>query len=1575
MISINWNLFKAKFDGKENKEFERLAYHLFCIEHNNKIGIFRFKNQTGIETDPIKTEKGFEGFQAKYYEGKLSGHKDDIIDSIRKAKQKNNHLTHLHLYLNLEVSESSKKHIKEPIFKTEIENTARDLNLELIWRVPSNFEIKLSDPSNSHIAKYFFDNEKTVIDLLNFLEGHTSSLFLSIQTDIVLNNEVIKINRNSEIDSLSKNISSDSVTIISGEGGTGKTALVKDLFVAKNRTIPFYVFKSAEFNLNDINILFRSYGNYIVKDFIEAHSEEKNKIIVFDSSEHISDFENQEPLTNFLSLLIENSWSILFTTRLNYLDDLKFQFLNVFRVKFQDYRIEKISINQLQELSENHSFTIPQNIRMKEILRNLFYLDEYLKFYDNDSAQTDLDQFKRSIWYNKIQNSKNKKSNLHLQRERCFISIVKKKSDEGTFYVQTSVDCTDDALISLQNDEIIGFDNKSGGYFITHDIYEEWGLETIIDRAFNSASSYEFFFKTIGNSLVIRRAFRNWLSEKLYNNSDEIKLFIEQSFINVDIVQHWKDEILTSVLLSEYSEIFFRRFETEISQNNFQYLQKIIFLLRIACKTIDNTLLKAIPDLAKEHPSLIFTKPTGNGWNRTIALVYEKLSLLESQDWKFIVPLLDDWSLSIKKGKTTRLCGLIALHLYKKKEQDSSFYFSSSIEEKIIEIILNCAVEIKNELNQIFDEVLKSDEITNQIPYFDLCDTILNGKANNLAVILSSPKYVTKLANFFWIDEHWMERPFSRSDVESYYGIKDNHDYYPASAYQTPMYNLLRFDFSNAINFLIEFVNKTVENYAHSGFDEDLKTVELNISNEKVIKQYLSHSLWEAYRGSSSPVVPKLLQSLHMALEKYLLESAKNEDAEIIESWLIYLIEKSVSASITAVVTSIALAYPDKLFGVAKIIFSCTEFFHYDNMRVINGERTAKSIVGISSIGYRHKLHYDERVNALNDNHRKNSLENQIVLYQFFSNPGISEEVAESRKQEVWKILDKFNELTPVEEEEDSKVKRLLLARIDRRKMKPEYSQQGDSVVVNLNPQLNEELKEFSQKGLESYNESSKYLALHLWGTQQFKNSEIYGEYPQYDNNPELVLKETKEVEKLVSDSQKSVYIWVYQNIPGFSCSALINKFDTQLSQEDLDYCENIIAQFSLFPFNENYEYQISDGVEASVNTLPKLMKLFPQNNSHYLLILFFLLFDRTPIGAYKRICDYSLETISDHFFTDSHLNLKKILLCFLKYKPLFNNFRQDNKKELANYRNWRGNFHSKAIQKFIEKYDDSLDNFFESDDLIFENVSFEDLSIEDLEIIFQLIPSDSVDDDLLIIVNELIKVFASKLFLQDKYDDKIDYTARHRIYKKLSYFLLSREQNSVAKYFVPFVENFSISDNFNDFLQEIILAENNIKKYDQFWIIWSQIYSLIIENKESRSHYYEKMVKNFLLADIFVRPPDDDWHLLKDREKSFYQNIVDDIGEFPHTLNAMAKFLSQAGYCFIEDGIFWLSEIIRKNKHDNFDASTIYLLENLIKKYIFLNRARIKKTLPLKKNIVGILNYLILSGSVSAYLLREDIL
>ena len=53
---MNWNKFAIKNENKEQWAFEQMAYLLFCSEFNNNIGLFRYKNQTGIETEPLKKD-------------------------------------------------------------------------------------------------------------------------------------------------------------------------------------------------------------------------------------------------------------------------------------------------------------------------------------------------------------------------------------------------------------------------------------------------------------------------------------------------------------------------------------------------------------------------------------------------------------------------------------------------------------------------------------------------------------------------------------------------------------------------------------------------------------------------------------------------------------------------------------------------------------------------------------------------------------------------------------------------------------------------------------------------------------------------------------------------------------------------------------------------------------------------------------------------------------------------------------------------------------------------------------------------------------------------------------------------------------------------------------------------------------------------------------------------------------------------------------------------------------------------------------------------------------------------------
>ena len=155
---LNWNLFGARFDQEEQWAFENMAYFLFCSENECSLGLFRYKNQPGIETEPIEKDGVLIGFQAKYYKADLNKKKKDIKDSIDEAKSYHPSISTLVFYLNAEFSKNVKTK-SDPQYKTEIERYADSKNIKIDWRVPSQIEFQLAQPRNKWIKDIFFGKD------------------------------------------------------------------------------------------------------------------------------------------------------------------------------------------------------------------------------------------------------------------------------------------------------------------------------------------------------------------------------------------------------------------------------------------------------------------------------------------------------------------------------------------------------------------------------------------------------------------------------------------------------------------------------------------------------------------------------------------------------------------------------------------------------------------------------------------------------------------------------------------------------------------------------------------------------------------------------------------------------------------------------------------------------------------------------------------------------------------------------------------------------------------------------------------------------------------------------------------------------------------------------------------------------------------------------------------------------------------------------------------------------------------------------------------------------------------------
>lgn len=1571
----DWNIFKAKFSDNPQSNFEWLCYLLFCVEFRLPLGIFRYKNQSGIETNPVTHENEVIGWQAKFYETTLSGHKIDLIEMLKKSKSNYQNLTKIIFFTNQEWGQGKLQNDSE--VKMAVEEEAEKLKIQIEWRTASYFESPYVILENKLISQYFFSLQKNIMDSITEMRRHTESLLLEIQTSIAFNECNIELDRSELLQNLNTDLERNSIIVLSGEGGVGKTAVVKKLYNVLGNSTPFYIMKANEFEVSNIDHLFKD-TNF--KDFIEVHTNDSKKIFVIDSAEKLMALNNYDPFKEFLSEILRTGWKVVFTARSQYLTDLDIHFIDHFKLRPSRIHVSNLSQDELGSLAKSHNFELPNDYKLLELIRNPFYLSEYLKFY-TEGSNVGYIKFKELLWNKTIKKARP-------SREQCFLQIALKRANENQFFI--SFDSNDLNIEALVQEGVLGY--EVAGYFITHDIYEEWALEKIIESEFVKKESTIGFFEKIGDSFAIRRSFRNWISEKLYLEVESVKEFIEEIIDNDEVIGFWKDEVIISVLLCDYSQYFFSSFKRALLDPNRELLRRVSFLLRISCKEVDDVFRQSkdrnIDLLSIKY---IFTKPKGSGWNSLIQFVYYNLDEIELKNVNFILPIVHDWNSNFKKGETTRLSGLIALKYYQWVLQENvHFSHDDDIMDKIQETILYGAGELKAELAAIFDEVLVNKSKNHRAPYYALIEMLLTKTFVNMEVVKSLPEYVLKLGDLFWFHSNErIDRFHSRLGVEEDFCIDERiSKYFPASAYQTPIYWLLKTKFAQTINFILDFTNKTVECFTKSERGQnEVETTQVYVE-DKSYQQYICNRLWNIYRGTQG--TPYVLESMHMALEKVLLEVAKNIDVSTLEGWLLYLLKNSKSASITAIVVSIVLAYPTKTFNVAIDLFKTKDLFFYDTSRMVL-DQSAKLNYSIGyGLNYNSRLYEDERIESCNDKHRAKTLEYIAREYQFFRTDEISEEEAEQRQQAIWDVLDTYyKDLSEVSvEDEQTKTWKLYLARIDRRKMSPILEEKDGNILISFNPELEPEVREYSETSLRQNSEKMKYTSLKLWAHYRIKNGEQYRQYTSYEDDPKLALKEVREIIKeferlaeMQTLNQHSEYRWFFlmnHSIPSEVSALLIRDFRNLLTDEDKDFCKEIILDAATSSFRANYQYQISDGVESAISVLPILMEEFPNEKDVIKFILLMILFDPNSIGMYADFSDFSVNAILKDLWDLSFEDANSIFIGYLFLIPKYNLVRKklwEEKHRQSSY----GLSENEVIETLAHDYENDIQK------IIANKITLNDLEAVcglDLSLLitaFQLIPLGTDNPEHVQIAQDIISKFATEL-ISDRREDRIDYSVKHDFLVKFSNLVLSSAETHLPLYLKPFIENFNSSKVFAELFDQFIIAEDILNTNDKFWKVWDTFFEKVIElaKKGEKTWYVGDIIKSYLFANIPWKETETKWRSFSEENKRFFKEISKQIDHCPSTLYSLSKLLNSIGSCYLLPGVVWISDMLNRSKvlwNSKLDSNTVYYLESIIKKYIYMQRENIRKVKKQKQEVLEILNFLVEKGSVVGYMLREKIL
>lgn len=1569
LTKIDWSAFDYIFSTNTRLAFQQLTEQLFCYEYSQPYGVYRFYNQPHIETMPIQYETERIGFQSKYYDGvtSFSSRESELKSAISGAREKYPGISKIVFYVNKEPGLSTNAKASAPDYIKRIENYGKSKGIEIEWRFPSQIETMLLKPELGYLRDYFFSANDGLRNTLEHINSHKKAVWNSISSNIQYRDDMIHVD-NGSLNMDAFFASEKPFFILCGEGGTGKSSLAKESLNV-DLDYPTFAFRMTDFNCTSATEFIKKFGDCTLEYVLSAFEGALKKLCIIESAEKFFVLDNQDTFKDVLGILKAHGWRILFTIRSEYKD-------NFMNAALQSSDVYEQSITPLQEstldsLANNYNIPFPSDEKLRELLSNLFLLKLFLSkpaMLESENVAN----FIENVWQRVICDCDHQQQSLPVRRGDMICRIALSNANRGSAYYIPETRDDWDAITALSNSGVIQRDDVFEGYFITHDGYEEIVLKHIIFRAYRQKKDVSSFFAVIGDSLIIRKAFRLWLRDAIYSNETEISDFLVEAMANEKIASIWKDEILIALMSGDQAERL-SLLDSVLAQNDYQLLFRALALLNTSCKIIDDDLLAKYvkTDERQKINCFRFAKPTGQGWGHLIQYVYEHRATVQ---WTpinimLVADVLYEWARHSKSDSITKQAGLTGLYLFESiTSEDHRHYISEERVQRICDVILNSGGEILPELEQLFNCVLSEDHTRLHQGYGVLCNRILESSINCDEICKASPELVIKLAWHFWVRKEAKTDSIyysSITDIESDFGLANGvaFEYRPTSALKTPVFALLQSAPDMTINFIVEFFNYTTEQYRDSPLNEQYSEcgdVEIVFPDGKRTPQTMSARLWQMYRGTS--VAPNLLECILMALEQWLYILIPNISDDFACNICMKLLRDSHSVAITAVVTSIVTAYPQKLFPVACILLHTKSIFLLDIHRLC-AENTVNWFRGGIP---KEKVYDQERINSNNLPFRKKRFEDIILNYQF-NDSQLADEIHNVRLKLLYEAIDET--FTP--ESVLSNEERFALYRMDLRKMKVVPTDiEGKNAVFALESDLPTDLERIRNEASNKNENEIEKAQLYLWSHKRFsREDDSYKQYSQYEADPELALNRAS------SFAENDALEW--DNLI-FVASVLLRDFPQKISREAFSCYKNAVIKYLRAVMDSNQGYANDLAASAAISVLPSLVKDKSDCNILDDPTIILLAF----IFGWGKLRSSAVNVFRNQMWETDHTLAHNLLGLFTKLEP-------DYSKAVS--------FHGGMLPSMF---------FQASAEIIMESISacrkkisndFSELDTDALPTISLLLPTTLTSESAKIAVQSG-RAFWKSFFLQNyKLHDHAQFRDTEQVFDYLKWLAecLLNSSRDIRVYLLKELKpNLAPSRNFNHLLEQMIVRQDNYAEQDEFWMVWQELYDSIAEmcelERDSRVNRYEnsferyyggetdEIITTYLLAFPYWRENVHEWKALKADSYLLFKKASAEWGYHPSVLYAVSRVLNTIGYTmFFDLGMEWLAEIVRNNPHLRTCAlqmNTEYYIEEYSQRFIRAKRSEIRRVPKTRSDLLDVLSFLVDRGSTCGYMLRESI-
>lgn len=1481
-------------------------------------------------------------------------------DFLNEGSIDENYLINLIKLSKNNSSTSNEKEIWDSIyaFAAKYNKDGGSVTLESIAKeeVFKHFDISRLAPISQSLQKLKQDSEIILKPFIDTISG-------------------FHLNRADIRSNISASVNENVLTIVSGNPGVGKSAIVKEVLGKDFSESSIFVFRADQFNESHLAHTFSKQGIHeTLQNIVSYVSLIPEKIVMIDSLEKLLEGDPENAFKQLISLLSDYPDIKVIATSRRYAVDLISQKFGLEPDSYDRIEVPELNDTEVEQIAQKFPQLVPlfKNQRLKSLLRSPKYLDFALKVLDKNSedlSALSISEFKKKLWSSIVADDTTKKNGLPQKRSKAFLDIAVKRAKKMKLFVEPDDGNTYDAIEALEKDDIIIRKSDENKFSPTHDILEDWALMRYVDNKHDAYSTPKELFENLGNEPAMRRAFRLWVEDALIDDEVKVRNLVNATLTDNSLSRYWKDEVLTAIFKSENSYTFFSTFKSELLRNEEELLFRCILLIRTTCKE------------SSENLTLL---PIGSGWKAAMVFTNENIDSLE-QHRVSIAMLLLDWHRRLRFSdnideEELQVAKSLVLKYLAQIEAGDEYWQQDGLDKvglNLVSLLFDLAATAKTEITDLIQRSLNAknswrNRHVNSL-YKGVIKECLSG-VGTYTIAKELPDTVISTAWTKWKqvvrelpkDADIIMKSIPRHSFGSCWGISESdYSFSPSGVYKTPIYNLLLYHPLKALRFITEFINYSVNFYNSADCStpkHDIVEVKIEFNNGTVKKLWGAWELWVAYRGQS--VTHYALECILMSLEKYLLETSdrKTETSRDNTQFVFdYLLQNTNNVAVCGVLTSVAIAYPEEVGDKILPLLSAKEFYHWDSSRSLQE--------GIGTTGF--FLRDEEIKFAAKERQRLNQLPHRrqhtrglcdfILNYQF-----------NIRTHNV-AIHRTFDSLKDRLSDDDIVWKKMLTEMDIRNHQVEEYDKEVGG--FHIRPVYDQDVLDFVDSGkdyFEGMNTAISYggrLREAIEGDKEFSFDDWLDCYDYY------------------KDKRERDYTY---DRPATAAILGLRDFKQQLNEDQKTWCVKAITEVNTVVIQDTFERSFNR--DNSFNLMEKMTSLkathliYPEtlegDKNLVLEMVFRFLSGPFPEHEVHDLISY----VRDEFFKMFPKEAKQIWVGTIKYAE----FVKANRK---NY-NAPDNDFDKKEQDFVQEIITGSEL-----NLEVEKVNLSSYNATILIRAFIATPyhlDDTVYSSFIIgllpmIIDDLKKEEGDDVYYPDSRnkdkDRKIEHQDRRRIEKFIAELFISESElaQSVldqllepmidSKNNLPWTNNYlfdfirSVLKTTISNLDSVIANSRNESDYqvfvDNFWSTWKHFFQKVRKDNI-------KLLVSELLLGVDWREAATHWKALEGR-KDVYKCMILELGHvYPKDIINVLSTIGEKE--FLPEGIRWLVEILEKNPR--FITHLVSPAgERLIKRLFHNHIMKIKSNQQLISDYLWLLNTMTDLGSAQAYLFRENVI